>query len=121
MRFSPQIPNILEIVNVNGHTVDWIVKKITSASDIGQKFMDTLRQLSCAMSSEPDVGPATLTPSYMLKLLKINNIGFEIGGFGGLGGNSIGLQESLKFSDAIQLGTTMLSLPEKSNTCILLF
>ncbi|KAH3708965.1 hypothetical protein DPMN_068425 [Dreissena polymorpha] len=124
--FSPKIPNILEIVDVNSKTVDWIIEKLNSTSEIGKKFIDILTKLACTMKAEPSDSPATLTPNLAINFLKLHNLKFNFGGFdfsGGLnfGGsgdddNSGGFKFGpLKFGDPGQLSLSMAELPSKSS------
>ncbi|WAR20774.1 hypothetical protein MAR_014748 [Mya arenaria] len=113
---GPKVPNILEIVDVNGKTVEWIINKLSNTSDIGKKFHSIVHSLACAKRSEPFEAASTMTTNTMLTYLKNNDANFEFRGL------DIGLSETqatgthgdtLKFGDPGQLALTMASLPEK--------
>ncbi|XP_052224342.1 uncharacterized protein LOC127839993 [Dreissena polymorpha] len=121
---NPKIPNILEIVDVNSKTVDWIIEKLNATSEIGKKFIDILRKLACSMKAEPSESSATLTPNLAINFLKLHNFKFNFGGFDFTGGlnfggsgdddNSGGFKFGpLKFGDAGQLSLSMAELPGK--------
>lgn len=111
----PKVPNILEIVDINGHAVDWIVSKLDISSDIGKKFMEIIRRLARNMNSNPLEGTSTLSSNFMIKFMKQHDFGFNIGSIGGFGAGS------LKFGDTKQLASSMTSMATKSNLSNLSF
>ncbi|WAR20843.1 hypothetical protein MAR_014817 [Mya arenaria] len=113
---GPEVPNILEIVDVNGKTVDWIINKLSNTSVIGKKFLNIVHSLACAKRSEPFEAALTMTTNTMLTYLKNNDAHFDFGGlnFGQSETDETGKRdEILKFGDPGQMTLTMVSLPEK--------
>ncbi|WAR20850.1 CRB-like protein [Mya arenaria] len=113
---GPEVPNILEIVDVNGKTVDWIINKLSNTSEIGIKFNGIVHKLACAKRSEPFGAALTMTPNTVLTFLKNNHANFEFGGldFGSIETGETGTHgHTLKFGDPGQMTLTMASLPEK--------
>lgn len=77
----PKVPNILEIVDVNGKTVEWILEKLTPGKQLHIDFSSILDKLSCSMISIPEGNPATMSISFMKKFMKIK--GFSLSRKGG--------------------------------------
>ena len=82
MNYSPKIPNILEIVDVNGKAVDWIRNKLNGASNIGKKFDEIIQSLACAKVSMPFGDIKLMTPSNMLTALQLHGVNFNLSGIG---------------------------------------
>ncbi|KAH3747108.1 hypothetical protein DPMN_181530 [Dreissena polymorpha] len=116
LSFSQKVPNILEIVDVNGKTVDWILDKLNPTSILAQEFVGTIQQLSNTINSTPTEPLAALSPNIAINLLKMHNLTFNFGKFNEtLSGynNTDEFVGFLKFGDPSQLSISVAELPGK--------
>ena len=80
LKFRPKVPNILQIVNVNGKSVNWILDKLDKGSDVYSKFTGVIESLSNGMTEIPSGNPATLAVPFMKRLLKLQGVDKISGG-----------------------------------------
>lgn len=71
---GPEVPNILEIVNLNGKTVDWILSKLSASSKLYNDLKAVIDKLSSCMTKLPVGNPGALSLSFVQKTLQLHNI-----------------------------------------------
>jgi len=116
--FSPKIPRILDIVNINGHNVAWIRDKVigdSSNARILNKAIEDLARAKVAKPSE-DTMLWLMTPNTVLTALQQQGFDFDLrtGGLsGGIRRTNSFPQNALKFGDTKQTSMDLAFLPQK--------
>ena len=94
----PKVPNILEIININGKTVNWILDKLDGNSDIFKKFTGVVTTLKEGMTEIPTGNPATLALPLMKRLLKSQGLKDLTGGVSEMASQLVAAPESSKMT-----------------------
>ena len=92
----PKIPNILDIVNINGKTVSWILDKLDGDSDIFKKFTSVAKSLNEGMTKIPTGNPATLALPLVKRLLASQGLKDVTGGLSEMASKLVTASESSK-------------------------
>ena len=76
----PKVPNILEIVDVNGKNVLWVLDKLDDGSELSKKFNAIFMSLKRGMTEIPSGNPTTLPLPFIRRLLSPQGDGSVTGG-----------------------------------------
>jgi len=114
--FSPKIPRILDIVNINGQSIDWIRKKLFGDSFTANSFDKAIKDLARAKVAIPFEDNNFMTPNMVLTALQHQGFDFDLNDGSLSDGNrrtDSFPKNALKFGDTKQTSLELAFLPQK--------